>query len=50
MVADFLARRSGGLESAYRAFGTSLYSVARHVLGNDDDAQDCVHDALLRVW
>ncbi len=50
MVADFLARRSGALEGAYRAFGTALYSTARNVMGNDDDAQDCVHDALLRVW
>ncbi|MGP6156014.1 MAG: RNA polymerase sigma factor [Vulcanimicrobiaceae bacterium] len=31
------------MEGAYRAFGTSLYSVVRHVLGND-------HDALLRLW
>ncbi len=50
MVANFLAGTSSGLESVYRAFGKSLYWVARSVLGNDDDAQDCVHDALLRVW
>jgi RNA polymerase sigma-70 factor (ECF subfamily) len=50
MVADFLARKSSGLESVYRAYGTPLYSAARHVLGNDEDAQDCVHDALLRLW
>ena len=50
MVADFLARKQSGLEGVYRSYGTPLYSVARHVLGNDEDAQDCVHDALLRVW
>jgi RNA polymerase sigma-70 factor (ECF subfamily) len=50
VVADFLARTSDGLEGAYRAHGAALYSVARHVLGNDEDAQDCVHDALLRIW
>jgi len=50
IAADFLARRSGALEAAYGAFGTALYSSARSVMGNDDDAQDCVHDALLRVW
>ncbi len=38
------------MEGAYRTYGTALYSTARYVLGNDDDAQDCVHDALLRVW
>jgi RNA polymerase sigma-70 factor (ECF subfamily) len=50
MVADFLAQKSSGLESVYRAYGKPLYSVARHVLANDEDAQDCVHDAMLRVW
>jgi hypothetical protein len=50
MVADFLAGKSSGLESVYAAYGRPLYSVARDVLGNDDDAQDCVHDALVRIW
>lgn len=50
MVADFLAGTRGGLESVYAAYGRPLYSVARNVLGNDDDAQDCVHDAMLRIW
>ena len=34
----------------YEAYATALFSVARHVLGDDDDAQDCVHDVLLRLW
>ncbi|MGH7708510.1 MAG: RNA polymerase sigma factor [Vulcanimicrobiaceae bacterium] len=38
------------MDEAYRAYGTALFSTARYVLGNDDDAADCVHDALLRVW
>lgn len=50
MVRDFLASKSSGLESVYAAYGRPLYSVARNVLGNDDDAQDCVHDALVRIW
>lgn len=50
MVADFLAGTSGGLDAVYRAYGRLLYSVARNVLDNDDDAQDCVHDALVRIW
>ncbi|MGD0475147.1 MAG: sigma-70 family RNA polymerase sigma factor [Candidatus Velthaea sp.] len=50
MVADFLAGRSSGLEAVYRAFGRLLYSVARNVLASDEDAQDCVHDALVRIW
>jgi RNA polymerase sigma-70 factor (ECF subfamily) len=50
LAANFVARRPEALEAAYRAHASILYSVARHVLGNDSDAQDCVHDALLRVW
>jgi RNA polymerase sigma-70 factor (ECF subfamily) len=50
LTANFVARRPEALEEAYRAFAPVLYSVARHVLGSDADAQDCVHDALLRIW
>jgi RNA polymerase sigma-70 factor (ECF subfamily) len=50
LVAAFIARDASGLERAYLAYRMPLYSVARHVLGNDEDAQDCVHDALMRVW
>jgi RNA polymerase sigma-70 factor (ECF subfamily) len=50
IVADFLAGTSTGLEGVYRAYGRALYSGARHILENDEDAQDCVHDALLRLW
>jgi RNA polymerase sigma-70 factor (ECF subfamily) len=50
MVADFVAGKSSGLEAVYHAFGRLLYSVARNVLANDEDAQDCVHDALMRIW
>lgn len=50
IVAEFIARKSDGLDAVYRAYGTTLYSVARHVLHDDDEAQDCVHDVLLRLW
>ena len=48
--ADFMARRSRGLDDVYRQYGPVLFAVARDVLGNPEDAQDCVHDALLRIW
>jgi RNA polymerase sigma-70 factor (ECF subfamily) len=50
LASNFVARCPEALEEAYRAYAPSLYSVARHVLGSDADAQDCVHDALLRIW
>ena len=50
LSSEFAGRRIEALEEAYRAHGALLFSVARKVLGNDADAEDCVHDALLRVW
>ncbi|GAC1402428.1 MAG: sigma-70 family RNA polymerase sigma factor [Candidatus Velthaea sp.] len=46
----FAARVPVALEEAYRRFGGTLVAVARATLGSDDDARDCVHDALLHVW
>jgi RNA polymerase sigma-70 factor (ECF subfamily) len=50
LAAEFAAGSSRGLEGAYAAYGRRLYAAARHVLGSDDDAEDCVHDTLVRVW
>ena len=50
VVDDFTARRPPGLERVYALWSTAFFSVARHVLSDDASAQDCVHDALLRVW
>jgi RNA polymerase sigma-70 factor (ECF subfamily) len=50
MVAEFVAGTSDGLERVYAAYGRAFYSTARRVLANDEAAQDCVHDALLRIW
>jgi len=46
----FAAHESWAFEEAYRRYGALLYSTAYNVLGNADDAADCVHDALARVW
>ncbi len=50
LVEDFAARRPGGLEGAYALWSRLLFGVARHALADDARAEDCVHDALLRVW
>ena len=50
IAAAFADHRSEGIESAYRAHGTALFALAQHLLRDVDDAQDCVHDALLRAW
>lgn len=46
----FAAHEPWAFEEAYRRYGPLLYSTAYNVLANADDAADCVHDALARVW
>ncbi len=51
VLEDAFARREPlALDGAYARYHSLLYSVAYNVLRNADDAQDCVHDALIRVW
>jgi RNA polymerase sigma-70 factor, ECF subfamily len=50
LVEDFSARRASGLEQAYKLWSGVFLSVARHVLSDRARAEDCVHDALMRVW
>ncbi len=50
LVEDFAARRAAGLEGAYALWSRVFLSVARHALPDRAQAEDCVHDALLRVW
>lgn len=46
----FAAKERWAFDEAYARFANLLYSTAYHVLNNREDAQDCVHDALARVW
>jgi RNA polymerase sigma-70 factor, ECF subfamily len=50
LVDDFVARRPSGLEQVYALWSGVLYGVARHAIADAAGAEDCVHDALLRVW
>src|SRR5580658_1296347 len=47
---EFAARSRDALAHAYERYGRLLYTVARNALGDGAQAEDCVHDALLRVW
>jgi RNA polymerase sigma-70 factor (ECF subfamily) len=46
----FARRERWAFDEAYRRFGSLLYTVALNVLHRPEDAEDCVHDALVRVW
>ncbi len=50
LASDFIARDPTAFERAYATYGRALQAVARNVLGSDAAAEDCVHEALLRVW
>jgi RNA polymerase sigma-70 factor (ECF subfamily) len=50
LAAAFAAKERWAFDEAYARYARLLYSTAYHVLGNSEDAQDCVHDALSRVW
>ncbi|HEV7178552.1 MAG TPA: sigma-70 family RNA polymerase sigma factor [Candidatus Baltobacteraceae bacterium] len=50
LATAFAAKERWAFEEAYRRYGALLYSTALRVLANPEDAQDCIHDALTRVW
>jgi RNA polymerase sigma-70 factor (ECF subfamily) len=50
LVEAFAARRPSGLEQVYALWSRLFFSVARHAISDSARAEDCVHDALVRVW
>jgi RNA polymerase sigma-70 factor (ECF subfamily) len=46
----FARREPWAFDEAYRRYGSLLFSVALNVLHNAEEAEDCVHDVLVRVW
>jgi RNA polymerase sigma-70 factor (ECF subfamily) len=50
LATAFAAHERWAFEQAYRRYAALLYSAAFNVLGNSEDAADCVQDALTRVW
>lgn len=50
LAGAFAAHERWAFSQAYRRYASLLYSVAYNVLGNGDEAQDCVGDAIARLW
>ena len=50
IVGLFLARSEDALAESRRKYGALCRSVALGVLGNAEDAEEAVSDALLRAW
>lgn len=34
----------------YRQFGGYCYTIANNILGNAQDAEECVNDVMIRLW
>ncbi len=46
----FLSRDPSALLEAQKAYGRYCMKLAMNVLGNKEDAEECVNDALYKVW
>jgi len=46
----FVQKDAWAFEAAYREYKALLFSAALHVLGDREEAEDCVHDVLVRLW
>ena len=46
----FFQRDQGALRETERKYNRYLYAVAHRILGNHEDSEECVNDALLSAW
>lgn len=50
-IIDLLfARSEQGLDHIQSMYGKLFIQVARNILGNEQDAEECVNDTLVRIW
>lgn len=45
-----LGRSDEAISAMARSFGARLYATALHILGDPEDAEECVSDTYLAVW
>lgn len=50
IMTALLARDEGALTALDAGCGRLCRAIARNILGSDEDAEECVNDAWLRVW
>ena len=50
LVDLFWARSEDALKETAKAYGTYCHSIALHILGNAEDAEECVNDTYLDAW
>lgn len=50
IVELFFARRESAISESARKFGAYLHSIALNILGNPEDAEECVNDTYIDAW
>ena len=50
IIDQFWARSEGALTEVQNLYGAAGETVAKNLLQNSADAEECVNDALLRLW
>ena len=46
----FFERSEQAIDELAKKHGSAVARVARNILGNEQDTEECVNDSLLRVW
>ena len=46
----FLERSEEAILQTDNKYGRYCHRIAFNILGNDEDSEECVNDALMRVW
>ncbi len=50
IIALLFARREDGLEQVAKRYGRDCHRIARNILKNEQDAEECVNDTYVKVW
>ena len=50
LIQLYFNRDEQAAAETYRQFGGYCYTIANNILGNAQDAEECVNDVLIRLW
>ena len=50
LIKLFFARDERAIEETQKQYGDYCFTIANNILGNDQDAEECVNDTYLRLW
>lgn len=50
LVKRFRARDESVIEEVQKTYGDYCFTVSRNILGNEQDAEECVNDTYIKLW